>query len=97
MAAINRVIEALKTCRGKRRSILKFKHNFQLLKIVRAIFYEAFLIFCSLMNEILFLQDIIIWIIKLKNFIRLLMKESVFIAGIAYFLCLILLGILTQF
>lgn len=45
------------------------------------------------MNEILFLNNIIHWVIQLMNFIRLLMKESIFITRIVYFLYLILLGI----
>ena len=45
------------------------------------------------MNEIFFLHNIIKWIIQLMNFIRLLMKESLFITRIVYFLYLILLGI----
>ena len=44
------------------------------------------------MNEIFFLHNIIRWIIQLMNFIRLLMKESLFITRIVYFLYLILLG-----
>lgn len=92
-AAINKVIKALKICRKKFKSILKFKHNFRLLKNLLPIFWEIFLIFCSFMNEIFFLHNIIKWIIQLMNFIRFLMKESLFITRIVYFLYLILLGI----
>ena len=45
------------------------------------------------MNEIFFLHNIIKWIIQLMNFIRFLMKESLFITRILYFLYWILLGI----
>nr|YP_010472332.1 hypothetical protein N4L43_pgp006 [Pleurosigma intermedium]UVG41943.1 hypothetical protein [Pleurosigma intermedium] len=93
IAAINKVIKALKICRKKFKSILKFKHNFRLLKNLLPIFWETFLIFCSFMNEISFLHNIIEWIIQLMNFIRLLMKESLFIIRIVYFLYFILLGI----
>jgi hypothetical protein len=93
IAAINKVIKALKICRKKFKSILKFKHNFRLLKNLLPIFWKTFLIFCSFMNEIFFLHNIIKWIIQLMNFIRLLMKESLFITRIVYFLYLILLGI----
>jgi hypothetical protein len=91
--AINKVIKALKICRKKFKSILKFKHNFRLLKNLLPIFWETFLIFCSFVNEILFLNNIINWVIQLMNLIRLLMKESVFITRIVYFLYLILLRI----
>ena len=93
IAAINKVIIALKICRKKFKSILKFKHNFRLLKNLLHIFLETFLIFCSFMNEIFFLHNILKWIIQLMNFIQLLMKESLFITRIVYFLYLILLGI----
>lgn len=93
IAAINKVIKALKICRKKFKSILKFKHNFRLLKNLLPIFWEIFIIFCSFVNEILFLNNIINWVIQLMNFIRLLMKESLFITRIVYFLYFILLGI----
>lgn len=93
IAAINKVIKALKIFRKKFKSILKFKHNFRLLKKLLPIFWETFLIFCSFMNEIFFFYNIIKWIIELMNFIRLLMEESLFISRIVYFLDLILLGI----
>lgn len=91
--AINKVIKALQICRKKFKSISKFKHNFRLLNNLLPIFWEIFLIFCSFVNEILFLNNIINWVIQLMNFIRLLTKESVFITRIVYFLYLILLGI----
>ena len=91
--AINKVIKALKIFRKKFKSILKFKYNFRLLKILLPIFWETFLIFCSFVNEIFFLHNIIKWIIQWMNLIRLLMKESVFITRIVYVLYLILLGI----
>lgn len=93
IAAINKVIKALKICRKKFKSILKFKHNFRLLKNLLPIFWEIFIIFCSFVNEILFLNNIINWVIQLMNFIRLLMKQSLFISRIVYFLYFILLGI----
>ena len=61
--AINKVIKALKICRKKFKSILKFKHNFRLLKNLLPIFWETFLIFCLLVNEILFLHNIRNWVI----------------------------------
>ena len=91
--AINKVIKALTICRKKFKSILKFKHDFRILKILFSIFWETFLIFCSLVNEILFLKNIRKWVIQWINLIRLLMNESVFITRIVYFLDLILLGI----
>ena len=91
--AINKVIKALKICSKKFKSILKFKHNFRLLKNLLPIFWETFLIFCSLVNEILFLKNIRKWVIQSINLIRLLMNESVFITRILYFLYLILLGV----
>lgn len=83
--AINKVIKALKICSKKFKSILKFKHNFRLLKNLLPIFWETFLIFCSLVNEILFLKNIRKWVIQSINLIRLLMNESVFITRILYF------------
>ena len=98
--AINKVSKALKICRKKFKSIFKFKHNFQLLKNLLPIFWEIFLIFCSFVNEIFFLINIRNWLIQWGNFIRLLMKESVFITRIVYVLYLIILrifGILVGF
>jgi hypothetical protein len=46
-----------------------------LLKELVPVFWETFLIFCSLVNEILFLNHIVNWIIQWTNLIRLLMKE----------------------
>ena len=93
IATINKVIKGLKIYRKKFKSILKFKHNFRLLKNLLFIFWETFLIFCSFMNEISFLHNIIKWIIQLMNFIRFLMKESLFTTRIVYFLYWILLGV----
>ena len=100
LKAIDRVIKTLKICRKKFKSILKFKYNFRLLKNLLPIFWETFLIFCSLINEILFLKNIKKWIFQWIVLIRLLMNESVFITRIVYFLYFILLslfGILTGF
>ena len=91
--SINKVIKALKICRKKFKLILKFKHNFRLLKILLSIFWSTFRVFCSFMNEIFFLHNIIKWVIQLMKFIELLMKESLFISRIVYFLYLIILGI----
>ena len=91
--AIDGLIRAVKIFLKKFKSLLKFKHNFRLLKNLLSIFWETFLIFCSLVNEILFLNNIINWVIQWGNLIRLLMKESVFITRIVYGLYLILLGI----
>lgn len=91
--ALNKVIKALKICRKKFKSILRFKHNFRLLKNLYPIFWEIFLIFCSFVNEILFLNNIINWVIQLMNFIRLLMSESVLITRVIYILYIILLGL----
>ena len=87
------MIKALKICRKKFKSILKFKRNFRLLKNLLLIFWNIFLIFCSFVNEILFLNNIINWVIQLMNFIRLLMSESVLITRVIYILYIILLGL----
>jgi len=91
--AINKLIKALKIFRKKFKSILKFKYNFRLLKILLLIFWEIFVIFCSFVNEIFFLTNIINWLIKWGNFIQLLMTESILITRIVYGLYFILLGI----
>ena len=87
------LIIAVKNFLKKFKSLLKIKHNFRLLNELLPIFLETFLIFCSLVNEILFLNNMINWINQWTNLIRLLMKESVFITRIIYGLYLILLGI----
>jgi len=71
----------------------KFKHNLRRLKNLLQIFWETFSVFCSLVNEILFLNNIRNWVIQWINLIRLLMTESVFITRIVYGLYLILLGV----
>lgn len=91
--AINKVSKTLKMFIKKFKSILKFKHNFRLLKNLLSIFGEIFLIFCPFVNEILFFNNRINWVIQWMNLIRLLMKESIFITRILYFLYFILLGI----
>ena len=91
--AIDGLIIAVKIFLKKFKSLLKFKHNFRLVKNLLPIFWETFLIFCSLVNEILFLNNIINWVIQWINLILLLMTESVFIARILYGLYLILLGV----
>ena len=92
-AAINKVIKALKICKKKFKSILKFKRNFRLLKILLFIFWETFLVLCSFINEIFFLHNIVKWVSQLMNFLQLLMQESLFISRIVYFFYWILLGI----
>ena len=87
------LIIAVKIFLKKFKSLLKIKHNFRLLNKLLPIFLETFLKFCSLVNEILFLNNMINWINQWTNLIRLLMKESVFITRIIYGLYLILLGI----
>ena len=93
MDAIHGLIIGVQIFRKKFKSILKFKHNFRLLKNLLLIFWETFSIYCSLINEILFLNHITNWVIQWRNIIGLLMKESVFITRIVYSLYLILLGI----
>ena len=91
--AIDGSIRAVKIFLKKFKSLLKFKHNFRLLKKLLPIFWETFLIFCSLASEIMFLNNIRDWVIQWINIIRLLMTESVFITRIVYGLYLILLGV----
>ena len=91
--ALDRSVTAIKIFLKKFKSLLKFKHNFRLLKNLLGIFSETFLIFCSLVNEILFLNNIINWLIEWRNLIRFLMKESLFITTIVYALYWILLGL----
>ena len=93
MDAIDQVIKALKIFRKKFKSIFKFKYNFRLLKNLLPIFWETFLIYCSLVKEILFLPNLFYWLIEWRNFIQLLMKESVFITRIVYVLYMIILGL----
>ena len=92
--AINKLIEALKILRKKFKSILKFKRNFRMLKNLLLVFWQTFLIFCSLINEILFLNNLINWVAKWIQVVRLLTDQSVLATRILYFLYLILLGIL---
>ena len=88
--AIDELIRAVKIFLKKFKSLLKFKQNFRLLKILLSIFWETFLIFCSLVKEILFLNNLLDWVIEWGNLIRLLMKEWVFITKFVYGLYLIL-------
>jgi len=71
----------------------RFKRNFRRFKILLDIFAETFLIFCSVINEILFFNTIINWLIQWRNLIQFLMKESLFITTIVYALYFILLGL----
>ncbi len=50
---------AILTFLKKFKSLLKFKYNFRLLKKLLLIFWETFLIFCSLINEITFLSNLL--------------------------------------
>ena len=78
--------------RKKFKSILNFKRNLRLLKILSLILWKIFLIFGSFVEELLFLSNLKNWVIQWMNLIHLLMTESVFITRIVYFLYLILLG-----
>jgi len=91
--ALDRSVTAIKIFLKKFKSLLKFKHNFRLLKNLLGIFYQTFLIFCSLVNEILCLNNIIKWLIEWRNLIRFLMEESLFITTIVYALYLIFIGL----
>lgn len=86
-----KVFKAFKIYRKKVKSILKFKRNFRLLKILLLIVGEAILILLSLINEILLLTNIINWVIKWIKLIRFAMNEAVLITRNAYFLYLIFL------
>lgn len=92
--AIKRVIKALKIFRKKFKSILKFKSNFQRLKDLLLIIWQNRFVWRSVMSEIMFLKNLINWVIAVINLIRLLMNESLLITRIVYFLYLILLGVL---
>jgi hypothetical protein len=71
----------------------RFKRNFRLFKNLLNIFTETFLVFCSVMNEILFFNNLVKWLIQWRNLIQFLMKESLFITPIVYALYFILLGL----
>ena len=89
--AIGLMIHALKIYRNKFKSIFKFKYNFHQLKKLLPIFFEAFQVFWSLINEILFLKNIITFISKWRQLMILLMAESILITSAVYFLYLIFL------
>ncbi len=46
------------------KSPFRFKRNFRLFKNILNIFTETFLVFCSVMNEILFFNNIIKWLFE---------------------------------
>lgn len=69
------------------------KYNFRLLKKLLLIFWETFLIFCSLINEIAFLSNLLYWIIEWRNIVQFLMKESVFVTKILYAFYWIIIGL----
>ena len=87
------MIKALKISRNKFKSIFKFKYNFRLLKNLLPIFWEAFQIVGSLINEVFFVHSIIKFLIKWKQFLLFLMSESVLITRVLYILYIILLGL----
>jgi hypothetical protein len=93
MDAIDRLILGVSLFLKKFKSLLKFQHNFRLMKKLLPIFWETFSVYCSLVSEILFLNNLINWVIQWTSLIRLLMTESVFITRIVYGLYLIILGI----
>jgi hypothetical protein len=87
------VIKALKICKRKFKSILKFKYNFQLLKDLLSIFSQALRIINSFANEVFFIHNIIGFIFEYKQFILLLMFENVFMTRVVCILYLFLLGL----
>ena len=98
--AINLTISGLRIFRKKFKSILKFKRNLQLLKKLLLLISNLFLVFCSFVNELLFLDSIRNWVIQWMNVIRFLMNESVWITRILYLLywsILAIFGIIVGF
>jgi hypothetical protein len=87
------VIKALKISRNKFKSIFKFKYNFRQLKKLLPIFWEAFQIVVSLINEVFLVRNIIKFYMKRKQFISQLMSEYLLLKGFIYFLFLIILGL----
>lgn len=79
------------------KSPFRFQRNFRRFIILLNIFRETFLVFCSVINEILFFNHIRKWLIQWRNFIRLLIKEFRFINYTLYFILLGLFGILVGF
>ena len=96
--ALDWSIKAIKSFLKKfLKSPFRFKRNFRLFKILLNIFAETFLVFCSVMNEILFFNNVIKWLIQWRNLIRFFMKEYLFITYALYFILLGLFGILVGF
>lgn len=91
--SIYKLIKALKILKKKFKSILRFKYNFRLLKILLQIFWEIFQVFISLINEVLFLHNVRKFLIEWKQFLLLLMAESILITGVIYILYTILLAL----
>jgi hypothetical protein len=91
--AFKGLFAAVKIFLRKFKSPLKFKRNFRLLRKLLPIFWQTFVVFCSLFNEIFFITKIRNWIIHWKNIIKFLMEEYILITGIVYGLYLIFLGI----
>lgn len=98
MTALDRSIQTIQSFLKKfLKSPFRFKRNFRLFKILLNIFTETFLVFCSFMNEILFFNHIIRWLSQWRNLIRFLMKESLSLTYVLYFILLGLFGILLGF
>jgi hypothetical protein len=97
MDAIDGLILGVSLFLKKFKSLLKFQHNFRLMKELLTIFWETFSVFCSLVSEILFLNNLINWVIQWTNIIRLLMTESVFITYGLYLIILKIFGVLLGF
>lgn len=91
---LDRLIKAIQSFLKKfLKSPFRFKRNFRLFKNLLNIFLETFLVFCSVVNEILFFNNIVEWFIQWRNIIRFLMKEYLVITTIVYALYFILLGL----
>ena len=94
MSALDRSMTAIQIFLKKfLKSPFRFKRNFYRFKILLDIFAETFLIYGSFINEILFFNHIINWLIQWRNLIQFLVKESLCITTIVYALYFILLGL----
>lgn len=93
MLAINKLIQGVSLFLKKFKQLLKFKHKFRLINEILPLFKDTFLVYYSLVSEILFLNNLKNWIIQWTILIRFLMTESLFITSIVYGLYLILLAI----
>lgn len=97
ISALDQSVQSIMIFRKRLKSLFKFQHNFRLLKYLLLVFWKTFLVFCSLVNEILFFNNLINWVIKWRHIIRSLMKESLFITTFVYFFYWILLGLFGVF